>query len=161
MNRTMFLLIVFICLAHTLRAQEKITVTSEAGKGKVFIYYQLQGDPSKEYEVSVELKRTSQPRFSYSPEYLEGDYNEGKFAAGKRRIIWKLTDRETKMFSEGEDFYFEVTARPADNSTAWYYYVGAALVAGGAAAAIVTWNQQGDPGTQQSDQGLPAPPKRP
>lgn len=162
MNRTLLSVFIILCLCWPSRAQqEKIKVTSEASEGKVFIYYELQGNPSKEYEVGVKLKRTSQPSFSYTPEDLEGDLNEGKFASGKREIIWTLSSDERKMFADGEDFYFEVTANAAGGGTAWYYYVGAALVAGGAAAAIITWNAQGDSGGQTGTQGLPTPPGRP
>ncbi|MGE5354027.1 MAG: hypothetical protein ACM3P0_18215, partial [Acidobacteriota bacterium] len=149
MYNTLLSLLIILCLSCPLWAQqEKIQVTSEASEGKVFIYYELQGNPSKEYEVGLKLKRTSQPNFSYTPEDLEGDVNEGKFATGKRKIVWTLSKDEEKMFQDGEDFYFEVTANPAGGGTAWYYYVGAALVAGGAAAAIITWNAQGDSGGQ-------------
>ncbi|MGE5432938.1 MAG: hypothetical protein ACM3QX_17790, partial [Syntrophomonadaceae bacterium] len=123
MNKTLLLVIIILCPALSLRAQqEKIQVSSEAVEGKVFIYYELQGAPSKEYDVNLLLKRTSQPSFSYTPENLEGDVNEGKFAAGKRKITWVLTPEEKKMFALGEDYYFEVNAKPAQEGTSWYYY---------------------------------------
>ncbi|MCU7497387.1 MAG: hypothetical protein HF314_16270 [Ignavibacteria bacterium] len=161
MNKTLLSVFVILLAALPLRAQEKISVTSEAAEGKVFIYYELQGNPAEDYEISLLLRRTSQPTFSYSPEELEGDFNEGKFATGKRKITWKLTPEEKKMFFEGDDYYFEVLAKPSGGGTSWYYYLGAALVAGGAAAAIITWNQQGDGGGRTSDQTLPTPPGRP
>lgn len=162
MYKTLLSVIIILCAALPLRAQqEKVKVSSEAVEGKVFIYYELQGNPSEEYEVNLLLKRTSQPSFIYSPEDLEGDIDKGKFASGRRKITWKLTDKEKKMFAGGDDYYFEVSANRAGDSSPWYYYVGAALVAGGAAAAIITWNSQGDQGGQTGSQGLPAPPGRP
>lgn len=161
MNKTLLSIFIFICTALPLSAQEKITVTSEASQGKVTIYYELKADPSQEYKVNLLLKRISQPSFTYQPENLEGDIDEGKFASGKRKITWRLSNTETSMFSGGDDFYFEVTAKPVESGTAWYYYVGAALVAGGAAAAIVTWNSQGGDSGGQANQSLPAPPGRP
>ncbi|HEX2869109.1 MAG TPA: hypothetical protein VHO03_18855 [Ignavibacteriales bacterium] len=162
MNKTLISIVIFICTALPLSAQEKVTVASEASEGKVTVYYELKADPSKEYKINLLLKRTSQPSFTYIPENLEGDIDEGKFASGRRKITWRLSSREKSMFSGGDDFYFEVTARPVEAGTAWYYYVGAALVAGGAAAAIVTWNSQGgDSGGGQTNQSLPTPPGRP
>jgi hypothetical protein len=80
-----FFIVLFSLFSY---AQEKIETYSEVLEdGKVNIYYDLKGDPSEEYEIKLNLRRTSNPEFKYSPDDLEGDYGTGKYATGISIIV--------------------------------------------------------------------------
>jgi hypothetical protein len=152
-----FFIVLFSLFSY---AQEKIETYSEVLEdGKVNIYYDLKGDPSEEYEIKLNLRRTSNPEFKYSPDDLEGDYGTGKYATGKKRITWKLNDKE-KTFADGEDFYFEVIAQKASKGLSWYYYLGGAVL-GGVAAILLGGSKSGGGNSGGSSTALPNPPGRP
>lgn len=142
--------------------QERISTTFEASPdGKIFIYYQLNGDPEKEYDISVVLKRTSVPSFELTPSDLSGNVGKGKYGDGtKKTIIWNLKPEE-KAILNGEDFYFVVNADEikSGGGIPWYVYVGGAAVAGGVAAVLLL-NKKSDNGTTTTE-SFPTPPGRP
>jgi len=119
-------------------AAQKIRVENiryELNDDYIEIYYDLIGDPSKEYKVSVALKREQDPRFIFNPSSIRGDVGKGRFAGESRKIIWNFTN-EFKPDPEVTDYFFEVTA--SKGSKTWIYLVGGGvLVAGGATAAIL------------------------
>jgi hypothetical protein len=121
--------------------QGRISTTFEASQdGKIFIYYQLNGDPEKEYDVSVVLKRTSVPSFELVPSDISGNVGKGKYGNGtKKTIIWTLKPEE-KAILNGEDFYFVVNAEEVKSGGGipWYVYVGGAALAGGAAVLLLS-----------------------
>ena len=98
-------------ITNPLYSQGRISTTFEASPdGKVFIYYQLNGDPEKEYDVSVVLKRTSVPSFELAPSDISGNVGKGKYGDGtKKTIIWTLKPEEKNILN-GDDFYFVVNA---------------------------------------------------
>ncbi len=157
-----FSLLIFFLATLQTYSQEKINATFQAGEGKVFIYYELKGDPAKEYDVSVVLKRSSDPSFELVPSVLVGDVGKGKFAGGKKTIIWQLNPQEEEQLN-GEDFYFEVTANEIESSGGggipWYVYAGGAALAGGAAAFFLLKKSNDNTSTTSAD--LPRPPARP
>lgn len=141
--------------------QGKIQATFDYSEGKIFIFYEFQGDRSKDFEVTVKLKRTSDPNFEIIPSQLSGDIGEGKFAGKKNKIIWTLgQDEESQL--EGEDFYFDVTAIEIaqGGGIPWYYFAGGAAVAGGTAAILLLGKKSSD-GTTPTTGSFPTPPIRP
>lgn len=143
-------------------AQTSIKTTFEYSNHKIIIHYEFQGDPTKEYKVSVFLKRTSDPGFNLVPERMKGDYGKGKYADKKDEITWYLTQQEEGSFSHGSDYYFEVTANAikAGGGLPWYVYVGGAILGGGTAA-ILLMNNKGTPSSSTSSSTFPKPPGRP
>ena len=152
----------FPLISSTTYSQGRISTTFEASPdGKIFIYYQLNGDPQKEYNVSVVLKRTSVPSFELTPSDLSGNIGEGKFGDGsKKTIIWTLKPEE-KSILNGEDFYFVVNAEEVKSGGGipWYVYVGGAALAGGTAAVLLL-NKKSDNSTTTTET-FPSPPGRP
>ncbi len=142
-------------------SQEKIDASFEASEGKIFIYYELKGDPSSEYQVDVKLKRTSDPSFELIPSVMIGDAGKGKFAGGKRTIIWHLNSEEESKL-EGEDFYFDVTAEKIEEGGGipWWVYAGTAVVGGGVAAFFLL-NKSDDGDEPPATTAFPNPPARP
>ena len=143
-------------------SQERISSTFEASPdGKIFIYYQLNGDPEKEYDVSVVLKRTSVPSFELTPSDVSGNIGKGKYGDGsKKTIIWNLKPEEKNILN-GDDFYFVVNADEVKSGGGipWYVYVGGAALAGGTAAVLLL-NKKSDSGTTTTT-NFPSPPGRP
>lgn len=163
MMKLYFVSLIIVFLPMLMHAQEKIETTFETSNGKVIIYYQLNADPDKEYDVSVLLKRSGDGSYSYAPESLTGDVGRGKFAQNKRSITWILKSVEVSML-DGDDFYFEVTAVPVEvkKGATWFYYVGGILIGGGvAAAAILNKKNQDESSTDNKNGGFPVPPGRP
>ncbi len=141
-------------------SQQRINATFEASQeGKIFIYYQLNGDPEKEYDVSVVLKRTSVPSFELVPSDVSGNIGKGKYGDGsKKTIIWNLKPEE-KSILNGEDFYFVVNAEEVKSGGGipWYLYVGGAALVGGAAVLLLA--KKSDNTTTSTT--FPEPPGRP
>jgi hypothetical protein len=142
--------------------QERISTTFEASPdGKIFIYYQLNGDPEKEYDINVVLKRTSVPSFELVPSDISGNVGKGKYGDGtKKTIIWTLKPEE-KAILNGEDFYFVVNAEEVKSGGGipWYVFVGGAALAGGAAALLLTKKSDNTPAATTTT--FPSPPARP
>ncbi|MEJ2616311.1 MAG: hypothetical protein P8Z35_15240 [Ignavibacteriaceae bacterium] len=155
-------LILLTFISGSAYSQERISTTFEASPdGKIFIYYQLNGDPEKEYDVSVVLKRTSVPSFELTPSDLSGNIGKGKFGDGsKKTIIWTLKPEEKNILN-GEDFYFVVNADEVESGGGipWYVYVGGAALAGGTAAVLLL-NKKSD-NTTTTETNFPLPPDRP
>ncbi|MGE5812667.1 MAG: hypothetical protein ACM339_14255 [Ignavibacteria bacterium] len=162
MKTKFYLFILILFLLHNLSySQEKIDASFEAAEGKIFIYYELKGDPASEYRVDVKLKRTSDPSFEVVPSVMIGDVGKGKFAGGKRTIIWHLNSEEEAKL-EGEDFYFDVKAEKIEEGGGipWWVYAGSAAVAGGVAAIFLL--KESDSGSETpSTTTFPNPPGRP
>jgi len=142
--------------------QGKIQATFDYSDGKIFIFYEFQGDRSKDFEVNVKLKRTSDPNFEIIPSQLSGDIGEGKFAGKKNKITWILGEDEESQL-EGEDFYFDVTALEIaeGGGISWYVFAGGAAVAGGTAAILLLGKKDSDGTTPPPSGGFPMPPVRP
>ncbi len=154
-----FSLLIFFILSGLAFSQENIKTSFEASEGKVFIYYELEGDPQQEYNVSVKLKRSSDPTFELIPSVLVGDVGKGTFAGKRRTIIWQINPQEEKELG-GSDFYFEVLASKIEKGGGipWYVYVGGAVIAGGAAALLLL-NKKSEDNTNTTQ--FPVPPSRP
>lgn len=158
-------LILLCCLLYnqSINAQGKIQASFDYSEGKIFIFYEFQGDKTKNYEIEITLKRTSDPGFVVIPEKLSGDIGEGKFAGRKNKAVWELTPEEEANL-EGEDFYFDVTANEISEGggVPWYWFAGGAAVAGGAAAVLLLGKKDSDGTTPTPPSGVfPTPPVRP
>lgn len=130
------ILIGLIVFCGSARGQDKIDVTFEVGEDKIFIFYYLQGDPDKTYDVNAVLRKSGDPAFRMIPKEMSGDLGEGKFANRKSTIIWNM-NKDEEAALEGVDFYFEVTAGEVNEKSSWYWYVLGAAAAGGGAAAYL------------------------
>ncbi|MCX6149250.1 MAG: hypothetical protein NTX22_01855 [Ignavibacteriales bacterium] len=159
-------ILLILAIINSVNAQEKIDSYFEQKENKIYIYYELKGDPLKEYEISdLILKRKSEPNFSIEPTSLSGDIGTGKYASGKRTIIWSVNESEQdeiSKFSEADDFIFEFTVSLVTEGTSWYYYVGGAvLLGGGTAAAIILLKGKDNNSNPPNNSGFPLPPGRP
>lgn len=158
---TLQILILFLMISVSDPAQNKINTSYEYSNHNIFIYYDFTGDASKEYDVSILLKRTSQPDFLLMPASITGDLGKGKFANEKRKITWHLTPEEEASLT-ADDYYFEVTANKIESGGGipWYVYVGGVVLGGGAAAFLLLNKKSESPGTS-SETSFPNPPGRP
>jgi hypothetical protein len=154
-----FSVFIFFLLANGfMLPQERVSATFEAIEGKILIHYSIKGDPAKEYDVEVVLRRTGDPSFELIPQEMSGNIGKGKFAGSQKTIIWHIKPEEEDKL-EGEDFYFEVTADEISEGSGfpWVWVLGGAAVAGGAAAYFILSGDESDNPTTN----LPGPPGRP
>lgn len=153
--KTVSFFIFFIFFLTCSFSQDISNIYFEPIQNKVIIYYDLEGDPNLEYEVSLTLKREEFAGFYFVPKSVSGDIGEGKFVGKKRKIIWEVT-KDYHIDPEVEDYYFEIKVNPISTGIAWFYYVGAAVLGGGAAAVLLL-------GKKQTEENKPigAPPARP
>jgi len=163
-TRLYFLIVFCFCLtSQKVLSQEKIHATFDYSDGKIFVFYEFQGDKTKDYKIEVWLKRTSDPDFVIIPGNLTGDIGEGKFANKKNKVIWELSpDDEVSL--EGEDFYFDIIANEISTGGGipWYVFAGGAAVAGGTAAVLLLGKKSSDgTTTTPPSSGFPSPPVRP
>lgn len=134
--KNLLLLLLGLFIAAPISAQQKMAASFESLDNKVQISYEFEGDAGKEYEIKVTLKRSSTPKYSYSPSSIAGDVGKGKYANKKNLIVWNLTNKEAETLTD-TDYYFEITAIEVKGGIPWYYYVGTAVVGGGAAAVLL------------------------
>ena len=159
--RFTIVMIIFLITTPKFFSQEKINSSFEVSENKIIITYELQGDVNQDYEISVVLKRSLASAFLYPPDSLSGAIGIGKYAGGNRTIIWKLSEKEKIMFSNGEDYFFEVTAVNTSSTgglPSWLYYVGGSVLAGGAAAVLLLGKNKGNDSNTQQNNYLPGLP---
>jgi len=158
-----FIILSFLLINKEAFSQGKIQATYEYSEGKITIFYEFQGNRSKDYEVSIKLKRTSDSNFEISPAELSGDIGLGKYAGKKNKIIWVINEEESAQL-EGEDFYFDVTALEIveGEGIPWYYFAGGAVLVGGTAAILLLGKSDSDGTTPTPpSSSFPTPPSRP
>jgi hypothetical protein len=166
MNKIHFLYLIvltMLLISQDIFSQGKIQASFKYSDGKIFIYYEFQGDRNKDYEISIKLRRTNDANFEMIPDDLSGDIGEGKFAGRKNQIIWIINEDEESQL-EGEDFYFDVTAEAIEEGggVPWYVFAGGAAIAGGTAAILLLGKKESDETTStQSSNNFPTPPLRP
>ncbi len=155
------ILVFLIILTCRCIAQNKIITSYEYSQHNIIIYYQFEGDPSIDYNISILLKRSLNRNFNLKPESIAGDIGEGKFANEKRKVIWHLTQQEEGSLT-GDDYYFEITANEIKKGggIAWYVYVGG-IILGGGTAAVLLLNKKNETTTSSSSFTFPNPPGRP
>ncbi len=126
----------------------------------VVVHYDLNGPPDKSYDVSLVLKRDSEPYFKMQPKSVSGQVGTGEFAGRGREIVWHLY-RDVPSGLDGNDYYFEVNASmivpEKGGGIPWYYFAGGALVGGAAAVYFGTDLINKSGGANH----LPGPPVRP
>jgi len=159
---SVMIVIISVIINQKVFPQGKIQATFDYSDGKIFIFYEFQGDRSQDFEVTVKLKRTSDPSFEIIPSQLSGDVGEGKFAGKKNKVTWVLNEDEESQL-EGEDFYFDVTALEIEQGGGipWYVFAGGAALAGGTAAILLLGKKDSDGTTPPPSGGFPTPPVRP
>ncbi|MCL5029189.1 MAG: hypothetical protein M1480_09235 [Bacteroidetes bacterium] len=163
MKKRFVLFIFFFLLFHFsdyTYSQNNIITSFEASSHSVIIYYEFAGDKSSEYEISITLKRTTDPDFNFEPSQLSGDIGKGKYGEGKRKVFWYLSPKEESTLI-GDDFYFELVANEIKKSSGipWYVFVGGALLGGGTAAALLIGKKSES--STSSSFSFPKPPGRP
>jgi hypothetical protein len=155
--------LIFLFAGKNLKAQSIEASFETTQEGTININYEFNGDRDKDYNVTVVLKKKSDPTFSLVPNNLTGDIGIGKFADAKRTIIWTPTSDEQQSL-QGSDFYFIVNAKEIETESGggipWYVYVGGAAVAGGVAA-ILLLNKSSSNNGGSTQTTIPDPPGRP
>ncbi|MGE5365578.1 MAG: hypothetical protein ACM3SM_15705 [Bacteroidota bacterium] len=131
------LLLYMLLTGDATRGQENITANFESRDNKVTINYKIKGDTDSEYSVHVVLKRQNDPSFTMYPKNLEGDYGEGKYADGLRRIYW-TPDADEKKLLYGDDYYFELKAQEVSGGVPWFIILSSFLLVGAATTLILT-----------------------
>ncbi|MGH2569064.1 MAG: hypothetical protein ACRDGA_12060 [Bacteroidota bacterium] len=151
-------------------AQDSKQVTNvrfEVFPDLILVYYDLGDDgvtgegtaqsASKQYAVTLLLRKESDPSFSYTPKYINGDVGKLVSVGTNRKIQWNAA-QEFPDGLEGSDYFFEVRAEPRvapSNLTTWLLGGGAAILGGTALYLILS---KGGPTTTGS---FPTPPGRP
>ena len=142
-------------------AQNNINTSYKYSNHRITIYYDFQGDSEQQYNISVILKRTSNPNFNLVPGSVTGDFGEGKYADGKRKIIWNLSPQEEEILT-GNDYYFAINAAEIKSGgIAWYVYVLGIGLGGGAAAVLLGKKNASAGSNSNSTTTFPTPPGRP
>jgi hypothetical protein len=136
---------------------EKIeNVTASFTGREVLIKYDLLGEPGREYEISVILKRKSNNTFSYKPKILQGDYGKGKFAGKGRQILWDFS-KEFENGLLGNDYYFEVNIENSKTEYSKILWIGAGVAVLGGGVAYLIFKKD----KTSSTVDFPPPPIRP
>ncbi len=133
-------------------------VNYTVSNGKVFVSYNLPGNSSQLYKVSLTLRKANDKNFVYIPQTVSGDIGEGRFAGSNKSIIWKIVNDFPNGIS-GEDFYFVVQAEKVEEGSNMLMWAGIGIAA---VAAAVTYIIVGtSKGTNNSNNSFPPPPGRP
>jgi hypothetical protein len=129
---------------------------------EVLITYQLNAPRTKTYEVSVVLKRESDPNFAVIPRAISGDVGTGKFASGVRQIRWDFL-KDIPEGLTGGGYWFEITANEVvveEGGSSWWIYAagGAAAVTGAIVLLGGGGSSSGGDGGTPTPATLPGPP---
>lgn len=159
------LLILLLFISSPSSVAQSIEASFEVTQeGTINIYYEFNGNPEKDYDITVVLKRKNDPSFSLTPKNLSGSVGIGKFANVKRTIVWELTPSEQQSL-QGTDYYFAVNAKPMETESGggipWYVYVGGAAIVGGTAAILLLNKSSSSSSGSNTSTPLPDPPTRP
>ena len=127
-------------------------------KGDVItVNYDLSGAADNKYEITVAMKKESDPSFNAIPRTVEGDVGEGVLAGTKKELQWYYR-RDYPQGFQGEGYYFEIRVKPAHQQSTWLYYViGGVAVTGGLVVLFASKNQSNPVISTE----LPMPPPRP
>lgn len=125
----MFFLVLITAAANNF-AQNNIQAHFDYSDHKIIIQYQFRGDTARDYDVSIALKRKSDPKFNMMPEFLKGDLGKGKYANGERKIIWSLSQQDEKTLTS-DDFYFELLANEVKGGGGFMWLIYVALAVAG------------------------------
>ncbi len=129
------------------------------GKANVFIEYDLVGEPSDVYTITLTVKRKLDSTFTYTPLNVIGDIGANIRPGKNKRISWRLAD-EYRPELDKEDIVFAVKAiapRSEGVSTELYIAGGAAVVGLALAIAILSSGKTEEP----VNSVFPRPPGRP
>ncbi len=128
--------------------------------GRVYITYNLIGDPTAEYRVSVVLRNGDDAGYEYTPKSLKGDVGVGRYAGPGRQIVWAISN-EFPDGLPGSDYYFVVSAKRVNKSSGPGLFAmvgtGVAVVAAAVTYLVISGLHSQSPHSP----GLPAPPGRP
>lgn len=133
--------------------------TEWQGKVNVFIEYDLSGDPSDLYTVSLRVKSITDSSFVYVPLNVIGDIGANIRPGKNKRISWRVADEYRAEF-EKSDLLFVVAAvapESAGEGTELYIVGGAAVVGLAVAIAILSSGKTEEP----TPSTFPLPPGRP
>lgn len=131
------------------------------GKLNVFIEYDLLGEPTDMYTVTLRVIRKSDSTFVHTPLNIIGDIGANIKPGKNKRISWRIAD-EYKPEFDNVDIEFVVAAIAPDapgGVTTELYIIGGAAVVGLAVAIAILSSGKTDDGTQQN--AFPVPPGRP
>jgi len=130
---------------------------------RVLIHYDLTAPADAELEISVRLRKESDPSFSYIPKNLSGDFGPGRYSGVNRTIEWGIT-KEFPSGLAGNDYFFEVTVRQMESGgfgSLPLIGAGAAVLGVGILALLLANNHGDSPAAPAPASGFPAPPGRP
>jgi hypothetical protein len=131
------------------------------GRMNIFIEYDLQGEPTDAYTVTLTLKVKSDSAFSYTPLHVIGDIGANIRPGKNKRVSWRIAD-EYQPELDKEDVQFVVAAIPPPSpglgSTELYIAGGAAVVGLAIAIAILSSGKVDEPPVNNA---FPLPPGRP
>jgi len=123
----------------------------------LIIYYDLDGETQKEYNVELFVRGIDDPTIEYIPQNISGDIGEGKFVGIRRVILWDV-GKDFPGGLEDEQYSIELRVEEESGGLAWYYYVGAGVLA---AVAAVLLNPPGNGDDTPTPTTLIDPPGRP
>ncbi len=168
-----FYIFIFITIYSNSYSQTNLisNVNFTIDSTQVKITYELEGDVTKEYEVSATMRNLNDGSV-YTLSSAKGDIGKGKFAGAYNTIYWEYR-KDYEIIPNTTDFEFSVTANEVPisqnntnsrNSTkkdsggsTWYYYVGGAVAVIVVLALTVFGNNDKDDGGDE----IPTPPTRP
>jgi len=123
----------------------------------VVITYDLAAPEGTPCAVTLELRRESDPSYSFVPVSVTGEIGDGRKAGTGKTIRWEFL-KDVPAGFRGDDYYFTIeAARPG--GFPWFWVgLGAAATVG--ATVVLFSGKATSAGTQSAPQPLPMPPAR-
>jgi hypothetical protein len=122
----------------------------------VIITYQLIAAPEGLFNVSVTLRRESDPEFLITVHSAVGAIGRVR-GGGQKAIFWDYRREVPGPFEYAQDYWFEITATSVVDTTGppIWAYVAAGV---GIVAAVIVFSDQSSPGEAPIENLLPDPP---
>jgi len=122
----------------------------------VIITYDLIAPPETQFDVTLVLRKASEPDFAITPSSITGSVGRVR-GGGYKTVIWNYRKDVPATLKYGQDYWFEITATSIEegSSLKWWHYAAGGI---GALAGVFILSGGGDAGNPVSD-ALPDPPR--
>lgn len=135
-------------------------VRIEKSATQINILYDLIGDKSEKYTVSVSLRRETVPGFKYSPDNVTGDVGDGVSAGPDKKVVWDYR-RDLPQGLTGSDYFVIVDVSTVGTGISPLVWIGGGIAAVAATALLVFGKKSSEEVAPVAVPTFPAEPGRP
>ncbi|MBI3193618.1 MAG: hypothetical protein HYZ34_04000 [Ignavibacteriae bacterium] len=164
LKSTSFRLFLIVCFFNLMLSTESSAENNHASVSnirfeqldeRVIITYDLSGNSSNRYDVSILLKKKSDPSFGFEPKLLTGNIGGGIACGENLAVVWSNDEEIPDDLRNGDYYFVGYASEVEESSISPWIWIGAVLIVGGIVYLIVSKSKEETPNE------FPTPPGRP